>query len=153
VRIAAQRVSSASVSVGEREIGRIGRGLCLLVGVAPGDDERDARKLADKIVHLRVFGSPSDTDGDGRMNHSLIDVGGAVLAVSQFTLYADCKKGRRPSFTGAAEPKLGAELYERFTGFLREFGVEVACGEFGAVMKLEITNEGPVTIILDSNDL
>jgi D-tyrosyl-tRNA(Tyr) deacylase len=153
MRIVSQRVSSASVGVGGREIGRIGRGLCVLVGVAPADSERDAKKLADKIAHLRIFGSPSDTEGDSRMNRSLIDVGGAVLAISQFTLYADCKKGRRPSFTKAAEPKLGAELYERFVSFLRELGVEVACGEFGAIMKLEIINEGPVTIILDSDDL
>jgi D-tyrosyl-tRNA(Tyr) deacylase len=153
VRVVVQRVSQASVSVGGRVIGRIGRGLCALVGVAPNDTAADAEKLARKVVNLRIFGSPSDTEDDGRMNHSLLEISGAVLAVSQFTLFADCKKGRRPSFTGAALPELGRELYGRFVGCLEGAGVEVACGEFGAVMRLEITNEGPVTIILDSCDL
>ncbi|MDR1021461.1 MAG: D-tyrosyl-tRNA(Tyr) deacylase [Synergistaceae bacterium] len=152
MRVVAQRVSQASVRVRGRVTGQIGRGLCLLIGVAPEDTEADAEKLALKVANLRIFGSPSDTDDDGRMNHSLLEVSGAVLAVSQFTLFADCKKGRRPSFTGAAPAELGRELYGRFVGCLEVLGVEVACGEFGAVMKLEITNEGPVTIILDSTE-
>jgi D-tyrosyl-tRNA(Tyr) deacylase len=152
VRIVAQRVSSASVSVGARVTGRIGPGLCLLIGVAPGDTERDAEKLADKIANLRIFGGDAP-DEDAKMNYSIIDTGGAVLAVSQFTLYADCRKGRRPSFTGAAPPQLGRELYGRFVSLLEERGIETACGEFGAFMKVELINDGPVTIILDSADL
>jgi D-tyrosyl-tRNA(Tyr) deacylase len=152
VRIVAQRVSSASVSVGARVTGRIGPGLCLLIGVAPGDTEHDARKLADKIANLRIFGG-HEPEEDAKMNYSVIDAGGAVLAVSQFTLYADCRKGRRPSFTGAAPPELGRGLYGRFVSFLEELGLEVACGEFGAFMKVELINDGPVTIILDSADL
>ncbi|MDR0649791.1 MAG: D-tyrosyl-tRNA(Tyr) deacylase [Synergistaceae bacterium] len=153
MRIVAQRVSRAAVSVGGRVIGRIGRGLCVLAGVAPEDTEADARKLAQKTANLRIFGSSSDIEDNGRMNHSLLDISGAVLAVSQFTLFADCKKGRRPSFAGAAPPELGMEIYGCFVRCLEELGVEVACGEFGAVMKLEMTNEGPVTIIMDSGDL
>jgi D-tyrosyl-tRNA(Tyr) deacylase len=153
MRVVAQRVSQAAVSVRGRVTGRIGRGLCALVGIAPEDTEADAKKLALKVANLRIFGSPSDTEDDGRMNHSLLEISGAVLAVSQFTLFADCRKGRRPSFAGAAPPDLGRELYGRFVVCLEGAGVEVACGEFGAVMRLEMTNEGPVTIILDSGGL
>jgi D-tyrosyl-tRNA(Tyr) deacylase len=149
MKIVAQRVASASVTAGGRLTGRIGKGLCVFIGVAPQDTEQDAKKLADKIANLRIFGGPAPEE-DAKMNYSVIDAGGAVLAVSQFTLYADCRKGRRPSFTGAAPPELGNELYGRFVEFLRERGLEVACGEFGAFMKVEIINDGPVTIILDS---
>jgi D-tyrosyl-tRNA(Tyr) deacylase len=153
VRIVAQRVSSARVSVGGSVEGEIGPGLCLLIGVAPGDTEADVEKLADKIVNLRIFSDAGGPDDEGRMNLSLLDVGGSVLAVSQFTLYADCRRGRRPSFTGAASAELGNELYESFVRRVRDRGVDVRTGVFGALMKVEITNEGPVTIILDTAEL
>lgn len=148
MRIVAQRVTRASVSVGGRMCGAIESGFCLLVGVAPGDTEDDVRALADKIVNLRVF-----SDDAGKMNRSLADVGGRILAISQFTLYADCRKGRRPSFTAAAPPELGEALYDRFVQLLRERGVHVETGEFGAEMLVEILNDGPVTIILDTDEL
>ena len=152
MKIVAQRVTSASVTAGGRLTGRIGKGLCVFIGVAPEDTEQDAKKLADKIANLRIFGGMVPEE-DSRMNYSVMDAGGAILAVSQFTLYADCRKGRRPSFTGAAPPELGNELYGRFVEFLKECGLEVSCGEFGASMKVEMINDGPVTIILDSADM
>jgi D-tyrosyl-tRNA(Tyr) deacylase len=148
LRIVASRVSSARVSVGKEVVGEIGMGLSILLGVAPGDCERDAERLADKIVNLRIFAAPDDEEG--KMDVSLLDSGGAVLLISQFTLYADCRKGRRPSFTGAAHPDAARRLYERFAECIREKGANVQTGAFGAVMKIDTTNEGPVTIILDS---
>lgn len=148
MRVVAQRVSASRVAVDGVVVGEIGAGLCILVGVAPADTARDAERLADKIANLRIF-----EDGGGKMNRSLLDVGGAVLAVSQFTLYADCRKGRRPSFTLAAPPEIAAARYERLAERLREMKIEVATGVFGAEMKLDITNEGPVTIVMDSADL
>lgn len=148
MRIVAQRVSEAAVVVSEEEVGAIRAGLCVLVGVAPDDTETDAAKLAEKIVNLRIFG-----DEQGKMNLSLLDVQGELLAISQFTLYADCRKGRRPSFVKAASPDLGNALYERFVAYVREAGVHVETGVFGAEMAVRLCNEGPVTIVMDSNDL
>ena len=140
-----QRAARGGVAVGGREIGSVGRGLVVLLGVAQGDDENDARWMASKIRDLRVF-----EDGEGRMNLSVADVGGSVLVVSQFTLLADCRKGRRPSFVGAASPEEGERLYERVVELLREGGLAVSTGSFGERMVVSLENEGPVTIILDS---
>ena len=148
MRIVIQRVSSSRVSVSGRPVGEIGAGLCLLIGVAPGDDERAALWAASKIANLRIF-----EDSEGKMNRSILDTGGEILVISQFTLYADCKKGRRPSFAGAAEPSLANELYESLTARLREMGISVQNGVFGAEMSVDIINEGPVTIILDTADM
>ncbi|MDR3322298.1 MAG: D-tyrosyl-tRNA(Tyr) deacylase [Synergistaceae bacterium] len=153
MRIVAQRVSSARVWVEGEVAGEIGPGLCLLVGVGHRDTAEDADRLAEKIVGLRIFCKSDGSGGDGRMDCSLFDVGGAILAVSQFTLYADCKKGRRPSFTSAASAEKGRELYGRFVERSRELGARVSTGVFGADMRLEITNEGPVTVILDSSEI
>jgi D-tyrosyl-tRNA(Tyr) deacylase len=140
LRAVVQRVARASVTPG----GSIGPGLCILLGVAPGDDDAIATRLAEKVARLRVF-----ANDDGRFDRSLLDVGGAALVVSQFTLLADTSKGMRPSFTGAAPPEQAEPLYERFAGALRELGVEVATGVFGARMQVELVNDGPVTIVLD----
>lgn len=148
MKIVAQRVSASRVSVASNVIGEIGHGLCVLVGVAPDDTESDVDRIVEKLVNLRIF-----EDGDGKMNRSLLDTGGSILAVSQFTLFADCRKGRRPSFIGAADPTKGKALYEHFVKAAIALGVSVSTGEFGADMKLEIINEGPVTIVLDSADL
>ena len=147
MRVVIQRVSASKVTVDGVVVGEIGPGLCILVGVAPDDTAHDAERLADKIANLRIF-----ADEEGKMNRSLLDIGGAVLAISQFTLYADCRKGRRPSFVKAASPEVGNARYEHFVGRLRDMNIEVATGVFGAEMKVEITNEGPVTIVMDSAD-
>lgn len=147
MRALLQRASGGSVSVDGRTVGEISTGLVVLLGVAEGDGEEEARWLVRKMVELRIF-----EDGEDRMNLSLADVGGEVLLVSQFTLLADTRKGRRPSFTRAAPPDVGEELYRRTAELLREAGTEVATGEFGARMLVEIRNEGPVTILLDSDD-
>ena len=147
MRIVAQRVSSARVGVDNRIIGEIDAGLCLLIGIAPDDTDSDVRWMAEKIVNLRIF-----ADEQGKMNRSLLDMGGAILAISQFTLYADCRKGRRPSFIKAASPELGDELYCRFVDVLRGMNIRVETGEFGADMKVEIINEGPVTIVIDTRE-
>ncbi|NIM48299.1 MAG: D-tyrosyl-tRNA(Tyr) deacylase [Gemmatimonadales bacterium] len=144
MRVVLQRVSSASVTVQGRAIGSIGRGFLVLVGFSPTDGHGQLDWMADKIVGLRLF-----ADAEGRMNRSLRDVGGAVLVVSQFTLYGDARKGRRPSFTGAAPPELAEPLYERFAAALRERGVVVETGEFGAMMDVALVNDGPVTLILE----
>lgn len=145
MRVVLQRVSRASVTVGERVIGRIGRGYLLLVGFTPGDDDRAVAWMADKVVGLRVF-----SDEDGKMNLALSDVGGGVLVVSQFTLYGDTRKGRRPSFVHAAGPELAVPLYERFVDLLRQrVGGPVETGEFGAMMDVELVNDGPVTLVLE----
>jgi len=145
MRACVQRVSEASVTVDEQVTGQIGRGLVVLLGVATEDTEDDARALADKIVHLRVF-----EDEAGKMNRSLLEVGGAALIVSQFTLLGDCRKGRRPSFVAAAEPARAEELYRKFVRLVGEAGVEVATGTFRAMMQVSLTNDGPVTLLLDS---
>lgn len=147
MRAVVQRVSQASVSVDGQVIGQIGRGLAVLVGAGPQDDDRDARLLAAKIANLRIF-----EDAAGKMNLSVLDVGGQVLAVSQFTLYADARTGRRPSFTGAAPPEVAAPLIERFCDHLRAAGLVVATGRFAAMMMVQIHNDGPVTILLDTAD-
>jgi len=139
-----QRVARASVTVEDRVVGSIGKGFLLLVGFAAGDGENQIRWMADKIVGLRVF-----PDDKGRMNRDLLDVGGALLVVSQFTLYADARKGRRPSFVGAAQPDEARSNYERFVSELEQREVPVATGEFGALMSVELLNDGPVTLILD----
>lgn len=146
MRAVVQRVSRAEVRVGGEIVGRIGRGLCVLVGAGRDDTEADADYLVDKVVNLRIF-----PDTEGKMNLSLLDVGGELLAVSQFTLYGDARKGRRPAFVSALEPKRAQELVERFVAGVRAAGVQkVATGRFGAMMDVELVNEGPVTILLDS---
>lgn len=145
MRILLQRVSEAQVTVGGGLKGKVGRGLLLLVGVGPEDTEENARFLADKCANLRIF-----EDEAGKMNLSLLNVEGQALVVSQFTLYGDCKKGRRPSFVGAAPPEMADKLYLKFVDFLRELGVHVETGEFGAHMMVSLTNDGPVTLMLES---
>jgi D-tyrosyl-tRNA(Tyr) deacylase len=140
MRAVVQRVERARSTPG----GAIGPGLCVLLGVAEGDDEAAADRLAGKVARLRIF-----EDQDGKFDRSLLDVGGAALVVSQFTLIADTRKGNRPSFAGAAPPELAEPLYERFAGALRELGVPVETGVFGARMAIELVNDGPVTIVLD----
>jgi D-aminoacyl-tRNA deacylase len=140
-----QRVDSASVSIDGIEISRIGAGLLVLLGVEKGDGEKDADFLLDKMIHLRIF-----EDGEGKMNLSLLDVSGELLVVSQFTLLADCRKGRRPSFTDAAEPATATKLYEYMLSKAREKVTRVGQGQFQAMMNVELVNHGPVTILLDS---
>jgi D-tyrosyl-tRNA(Tyr) deacylase len=144
VRIVLQRVAEASVAIGGRTAGRIGRGFCILIGVTHHDTLADAEWLAEKVAGLRIF-----NDAEDRMNLSLDDVGGAVLVISQFTLYGDAAKGRRPSFVGAARPEQAVPLYEAFIAALRTRGLTVATGEFGAQMVVDIRNDGPVTLILE----
>src|SRR5438132_911202 len=148
VRAVVQRVSEASVSVEARAAGAIGAGLCVLVGVGAQDTDEDAQWLADKVVDLRIF-----EDEQGKMNRSLLDVHGAVLAVSQFTLFGDARKGTRPGFIDAARPELAQPLYDRFCAACRARGVEVREGVFRATMQVRIVNEGPVTLLLDSKKL
>jgi len=148
MRALLQRVSRASVTVDEQVVGQIGQGLLVFLGVGQDDSEVQVKTLADKIVHLRIFG-----DDEGKMNRSLLDIGGEVLVVSQFTLYADTRRGRRPSFTDAAPPAVAETLFEHFKEALAGYGLTVASGIFGAYMTIEIRNEGPVTIWLDSEEL
>jgi len=148
VRTVIQRVRCASVTVGEERIADIGRGLVVLLGVAVGDSPEDAARLARKTAELRIF-----ADAAGRFNLSLLDVSGQALVVSQFTLLADTRKGRRPSFTQAAAPEEAEPLVDSFCAALRDAGVEVQTGRFGARMLVEIQNDGPVTIVLDSGEL
>lgn len=140
-----QRVQRACVRVGDEVVGSIGPGILALVGVAAGDTDADARYLAEKTVHLRIF-----PDAQGRMHHSLLDTGGQLLAVSQFTLYGDARKGRRPDFTRAAAPAVAEPLFDRYVQYVRELGVPVETGRFGAMMAVELINDGPVTLIVDS---
>ena len=143
-----QRVTRASVTVDGELISSIGSGLMILLGVAQGDTQRDAEVLADKIANLRIF-----TDSQDKMNLSLSDVGGTVIVVSNFTLYADCSHGRRPSFINAARPDVSEPLYEFFCDEMRKNGVDVQTGVFGADMQVNLCNDGPVTLVLDSEDL
>jgi D-tyrosyl-tRNA(Tyr) deacylase len=147
VKALLQRVTKASVGVEGDVVGQIGAGLAVLVGVASGDTEKDAQYLAQKTVNLRIF-----PDNAGKFNLSVLDVRSELLAVSQFTLMSDTRKGRRPSFTGAAEPVLAEQLFERFVQEVRDTGLKVETGRFQAHMKVEIHNDGPVTILLDSRD-
>jgi D-tyrosyl-tRNA(Tyr) deacylase len=145
MRAVLQRVSRASVTVGGEVVGQIGRGLVVLLGVEQGDTEADAHQLADKSIQLRIF-----DDAEGKMNRSLADAGGAMLVVSQFTLLGDCRKGRRPSFVDAAPPELAEKLYETFVAAVGVQGIPVATGKFRAMMEVELVNDGPVTLLLDS---
>lgn len=144
MRIVIQRVTRAAVRVEGQTIGGVGRGLLLLVGMAPSDAEDDLAAVARRIVDLRIFG-----DETGKMNRSLRDVGGGVLAVSQFTLCGDLDRGRRPSFTGAARPEVAEPLFDGLVAALRAEGVSVETGRFGAKMQVELTNDGPVTFVLE----
>jgi D-tyrosyl-tRNA(Tyr) deacylase len=144
MRVVLQRVSRAEVRVGDRVAGRIGRGFLLLVAFTSADTETQAEWMADKVIGLRLFG-----DADDKMNLALADVGGALLVVSQFTLYGDAAKGRRPSFIHAARPEIAIPLYERFIALLRARGIAVETGEFGAMMDVELVNDGPVTLLLE----
>jgi D-tyrosyl-tRNA(Tyr) deacylase len=145
MRAIIQRVSQASVEVEGQIVGLIGAGLLVLLGIGPGDGEAEAQLLAEKTARIRIF-----ADDEGRFDRSLLDVGGAALVVSQFTLYADTRKGRRPSFTDAAPPDIAAPLVERYAVALRALGVPVESGVFGSHMRVALINDGPVTISLDS---
>lgn len=144
MRVVLQRVSRASVAIDGRVAGAIDRGFCLLVGFAAHDTPAEVDWMADKVAGLRLF-----ADAEGKMNLGLAEVGGDVLVVSQFTLYADASKGRRPSFIDAARPEIAVPLYERFVAALRAHGLRVETGEFGAMMAVELVNDGPVTLILE----
>jgi D-tyrosyl-tRNA(Tyr) deacylase len=145
MRACVQRVSRADVQVEGREVGRIGRGMLVLLGVDKKDTPQDAVALAERLVHLRIF-----EDDAGKMNRSLSDVAGEMLVVSQFTLLGDCRKGRRPSFVTAAGPELGESLYDLFVAEVAQRGITTATGQFRAMMDVNLTNDGPVTLLLDS---
>ena len=145
MRAVVQRARRASVRVEGETIGEIGPGLVVLVGAGQRDSDRDVAWLVGKIAGMRIF-----RDDEGRMNRSVVDCGGSVLAISQFTLYGDCRKGRRPSFADALAPEPAQGLYDRFVAGLREAGLTVATGRFGAMMDVELINDGPVTLLLDS---
>ena len=142
------RVSRASITINDVQGGEIGQGLLVLFGVGPDDTEKEARYLADKCAGLRIF-----EDENGKMNKSLADIGGRMMVVSNFTLYADCSHGRRPDLFGAAKPDKAIPLYEYFKSCLTEFGVDYVCGEFGADMKIDHVNDGPVTLIMDTDTM
>ncbi len=146
MRLVIQRVKRAEVAVFGEYRGRIGQGYVALLGVGEEDDEQTVRLYADKMLKLRIF-----ADENGKTNRALADVGGGLMLISQFTLYADCRKGNRPSFTKAGEPKRAKELYEFFAAYLREKGVDVVTGEFGAHMEISLVNDGPFTIVLDES--
>ncbi len=146
MRVVLQRVSRARASVGAKTVGAVGPGLCLLLGIGKDDTERDADLLADKILKLRIF-----DDERGKMNRSIVDGGGAILVVSQFTLYGDWRKGNRPSFSDAAPAAVAERLYRHFVERLRGAGIDVATGEFQARMEVELANDGPVTFVLESS--
>jgi D-tyrosyl-tRNA(Tyr) deacylase len=148
MRLVVQRVRAAAVRVGEETVGQINHGLLILVGVGQEDQPADADLLAEKCAYLRIF-----ADEAGKMNRSLLEVRGAVLAVSQFTLYGDCRKGRRPNFIYAARPDVAQPLFERFVTTLRACGVPVQTGVFGELMQVSLINDGPITLILESADL
>ncbi len=147
MRAVLQRVTRAKVTVGNEVTGEIGRGLLILLGVSADDTETESAKLAEKTLKLRIF-----DDADGKMNLSVAEIGGELLVVSQFTLYADTRKGRRPSYINAARPELAEQLYEHFVSNLRSSKLKVATGRFQAMMDVELINDGPVTIILDTNE-
>ena len=145
MRTVIQRVSEASLTVGGQSVGGIGAGLCIFLGVGKDDNSEKAAGLADKVINLRIF-----ADELGKLNRSVVDCGGAILVISQFTLYADCRKGNRPSFTDAAPPRLAQELYQEFANRLRAAGLSVATGQFQAHMKVTLINDGPVTLVLEN---
>lgn len=144
MRVVLQRVRSAQVTIADQVVGAIDTGVLVLLGVRTSDSSAQAEWLAEKLVHLRIF-----ADADGKMNRSVLEAGGSVLVVSQFTLYGECAKGRRPSFIDAARPELAVPLYEQFVAALRSFGVLVQTGQFGADMQVSLVNDGPVTLVLD----
>ena len=146
VRLMLQRVLEASVSVAEKVVGEIGPGLLVFLGIHQDDQEKDIHYLADKLLALRIF-----ADAEGRMNRSVLDVEGGILVVSQFTLYGDCRKGRRPSFDRAAEPEMAKSLYVLLLDYLRKQGITPQQGVFGAYMQVRLVNDGPVTFLLDSS--
>ncbi len=148
MKVILQRVKSSKVSVQGKVIGQISQGLNILIGVEDKDGESLVDKFVEKIVNLRIF-----ADEEGKMNKSLLDIKGEVLLISQFTLIADCKKGRRPSYVHAAEPSKAKDLYEKVAQSIRSYGIKTETGEFGAYMDVHIQNDGPVTIILDSDDI
>ena len=148
MRAVLSKVQSASVRVDGKTVGQIGRGYLILLGVAHEDTEVQCRKLADKLCSLRIFDDEND-----KINLSLDDVGGEILVISQFTLYGNCRKGRRPEFLNAARPEVAIPLYERFVTLCREKGYHVETGEFGAHMAVESVNDGPFTLVVDTNDL
>ncbi|WP_102026918.1 D-aminoacyl-tRNA deacylase [Salirhabdus sp. Marseille-P4669] len=147
MRAVIQKVTQAKVEVEDKQVGEIQDGLVVLLGVTHDDNETDAEYLAEKIVHLRIF-----EDDQEKMNLSLKDVGGKILSISQFTLYGNTRKGRRPNFMNAAKPDVANPLYEKFNDFIREKGIVVETGVFGAMMNVSLTNNGPVTLLLDSKD-
>ena len=146
MRAIVQRVSEARVSVDGQLAGEIGEGIALLLGVGREDSDNDVEYLADKVVNLRIF-----EDENGKVNISLLDKGAALLVISQFTLYGDCRKGKRPGFDKAARPEIAESLYEKFIAKCRSYGIKVECGVFQAMMLVDIHNDGPVTLLLDSN--
>jgi D-tyrosyl-tRNA(Tyr) deacylase len=145
MRAVVQRVTSCTVTVADETTGKIGAGLLVLLGVRSIDSEKDAKYLAEKIANLRIF-----ADGDDKMNLSVKDIAGEILVVSQFTLFGDCRKGRRPSYNDAAPPDRAKQLYEYFVNFLKGLGITVETGQFQAMMNVKLINDGPVTILLDS---
>lgn len=145
MRAVIQRVSSARITIEKNTTGAIGRGLVVLLGIKEGDTTNDLEWLAEKIIHLRIF-----EDSNGKMNKALTDIGGEMLIISQFTLYGDCRKGRRPGFSGAASPEIAEPLYQRFIQEVRARKIVTATGSFGADMQVELVNDGPVTLLLDS---
>ena len=147
MRAVVQRVTNADVKIDGRVSGKIDNGLLVLLGVGNGDTEEDMKYIADKIIKLRIFSDEND-----KMNLSLEDVGGSMLVISQFTLYGDCSHGRRPYFGNAMEPVTANEMYEKFVAYIKEQGIHTETGEFGADMKVSLTNDGPVTIILESKN-
>ncbi len=147
MRACVQRVSFARVVVDGETVGEIGRGMLVLLGVAAEDGEAELRWMVDKVVGLRIF-----DDGEGKMNLALADVGGELLVVSQFTLLGDCRKGRRPSFIAAAPPEMAEQMYERFVEAAQQSGIRIATGRFRTHMQVELVNDGPVTILIDSAD-
>ena len=146
MRSVVQRVSSASVSVDQQVLGKIAHGLVILLGIHGDDTSKEIKWMADKVLNLRIF-----EDQEGKMNNSLFDIKGEVLIVSQFTLYGDCRKGRRPGYSTAARPEIAEPLYEQFTAYVREQGVYAATGKFQAQMEVALVNDGPVTLLLDSD--
>ncbi|BAB04962.1 D-aminoacyl-tRNA deacylase [Halalkalibacterium halodurans] len=145
MKVVLQRAKQAQVTVEGETVGAIDHGLVLLIGITHGDTEEDARYLAEKIAHLRIF-----EDEGGKMNQSVKDVGGAILSISQFTLYGDCRKGRRPNFMEAAKPEHAEPLYETLNSHLEQLGLHVETGRFGAMMDVQLINDGPVTLLVES---